>query len=147
MPSKKFSEYDLKSGNGAYNNSTDTFSYILITDTYASIDANAANPIIGSFTPATVGGNYTGKTAMTGVTWTRAGSVSKLIYDPITFAADPANPTDARCLLMVNDTSATDDALRVTDLTSDGTTAVDLADKTFSFTMNASGAVTVTTNA
>lgn len=144
--SKKFSEYDFKSGEGSYNNSTDTFSFLLITDTFASIDANIANPVIGDFTPATVGGNYAGKTALTGTVWSRAGAVSKLVYDQITFAANAGNPIDARCLLMINDTSATDDALRVTDLTTDGTTPVDLT-QGFTMTVNAAGAVTVTTNA
>lgn len=143
--SKKFSEYDLKSGNGEYNNSTNTFSFLLITNSFASINADAANPVIGDFTPATIGGNYTGKTALTGTTWTRSGSVSKLVYDPITFAADAANPVDALCLLMINDTSATDDALRVTDLTTDGTTPVNLT-QGFTMTVSAAGAVTVTTN-
>ena len=143
--SKKFSDYDLKSGKAAYNNSTDTFSWILITDTFASIDADAVNPVIGGFTAATIGGNYTGKTALTGSTWTRTAAVSTLDYDDITFAANASNPIDARCLLVINDTSATDDALRVTDLTTDGTTAVDLT-QGFTLTVNASGAVTVTTN-
>lgn len=144
--SKKFSEYDFKSGKGNYDNSADTFSFLLITDSFASIDANAANPVIGDFTPATVGGNYGGKTALTGTNWTRSGAVSKLVYAPITFAADGVNPVDAKCLLMINDTSATDDALRVTDLTTNGTTAVNLT-QGFTMTVNAAGAVTVTTNA
>ncbi len=143
---KKFAEYDLKSGNGAYNNSTDTFSWVLVTNTYVSIDANAATPNLASFTGATVGGNYAGKTALTGVTWSRTGAVSTLDFDDVTFAANAGNPTDACCLVIVNDTSVADDALRVTDLTTDGTTPVDLT-QGFTLTVNASGAVTVTTNA
>lgn len=143
---KKFSEYDFKSGEGDYKNSTDTFSWVLITDTYASIDADAVNAKLADFTAATVGGNYAGKTALTGVTWTRSGAVSTLDYDDITFAANASNPIDAKCLLIINDTSASDDALRVTDLTTDGTTAVDLT-QGFTLTVNAIGAVTVTTNA
>lgn len=144
--SKKFAEYDFKSGQGAYNNSTDTFSWILITDSYSSVDANSANPAIGSFTAATVGGNYAGKTALTGASWVRASAVSTMDFADVTFAANAGNPTDARCLLIINDTSATDDAFQVYDLTTDGTTAVDLT-QGFTFNFNASGAVTVTTNA
>jgi hypothetical protein len=144
--SKKFSDYDLKSGKAAYNNSTNTFSWILITDTFASVDANSVDPVIGDYTAATIGGNYAGKTALTSVTWVRAAAISTLDYDNITFAANASNPIDAKCLLVINDTSATDDALRVTDLTTDGTTAVDLT-QGFTLTVNASGAVTVTTNA
>ena len=143
---KKFSEYDFKSGKGDYNNSTDTFSWLLITDTYTSIDEDATNAKLADFTAATVGGNYAGKTALTNVTWTRSGAVSTLDYDDITFAANASNPIDAKCLLIINDTSAADDALRVTDLTTDGTTAVDLT-QGFTLTVNASGAITVTTNA
>lgn len=143
--SKKFSDYDLKSGKGTYNNSTDTFSWILVTDTFASINANDADPVIGDYIAASVGGNYAGKTGLTSVTWTRSGSVSTLDYDDITFAANASNPVNAKCLLVINDTSATDDALRVTDLTTDGSTAVDLT-QGFTLTVNASGAVTITTN-
>lgn len=143
---KTFAEYDKKAGEGAYNNSTDTFSWILVTNTYASVDANQATPNLAAFTAATVGGNYAGKTAVTGVTWTRSGAVSTLDYDDITFASNASNPTDACCLVVVNDTSAADDALRITDLTTDGTTPVDLT-QGFTLTVNASGAYTVTTNA
>lgn len=143
---KSFAEYDYKAGNGDYNNSTDTFSWILVTDTFASIDANQANPNLASFTAATVGGNYAGKTALTGVTWTRTGDTSTLDFDAVTFAANASNPTDARCLVIVNDTSASDDAFRVTDLTTDGTTAVNLT-QGFTFTPNASGAYELVSNA
>ena len=144
--SKVFSEYDKKAFEGAYNNATDTFSYVLITDDYSSIDANAAAPNLASFTQATIGGNYAGKTALTGTTWTRTGNVSSSTYDQITFAADAGNPTDAKCLLMINDTSATDDAWRVVDLTLDGTTAVDLT-QGLTVSANAAGATTITSNA
>ena len=142
--SKKVSEYDLKSGDGAYNNSADTFSWLLVTDTFASIDANTALNA-ASFTAATIGGNYAGKTALTTVTWTRAANVSTLDYDDVTFAADGANPVDAKCLVILNDTSAADDAFKIVDLTTDGTTAVDLT-QGFTMTINASGSGTITTN-
>lgn len=143
---KAFAEYDKKLGEKEYDNSTDTFSWVLITDDYASIDANMVNPTLASFTQATVGGNYAGKTALTGSSWTRSGAVSTIDFDDITFAADASNPTDAKCLLIINDTDADDDAFRVTDLTTDGTTAVDLT-QGFTFTFNAAGTHTLTTNA
>ena len=142
--SKKVSEYDLKSGDGAYNNSSDTFAWLLVTDTYASIDEDTALNA-ASFTAATIGGNYAGKTALTTVTWTRAANVSTLDYDDVTFAADGANPVDAKCLVILNDTSAADDAFKIVDLTTDGTTAVDLT-QGFTMTINASGSGTITTN-
>lgn len=143
--SKKVSEYDLKSGDGAYNNSSDTFAYLLVTNTFASIDANTALNA-ASFTGATVGGNYAGKTALAGVTWTRAANVSTLDFNDISIAADGSNPTDAKCLVILNDTSAADDAFKIVDLTTDGTTAVDLTAGDFTYTVNASGSATVTTN-
>ncbi len=143
--SKKVSEYDLKSGDGAYNNSSDTFAYLLVTNTYASIDANTALNA-ASFTGATVGGNYAGKTALTGVTWTRSANVSTLDFNDISIAANAGNPTDAKCLVILNDTSAADDAFKIVDLTTDGTTAVDLTAGDFTYTVNASGSATVTTN-
>jgi hypothetical protein len=144
--SKKVSEYDFKSGAGAYSNSTDTFAYLLVTNTYASIDANTALNA-ASFTGATVGGNYAGKTALAGVTWTRAANVSTLDFDNISITANAGNPTDAKCLVILNDTSAADDAFKIVDLTTDGTTAVDLTAGDFTYTVNASGSATVTTNA
>ena len=144
--SKKFSEYDFKSGEGDYKNSTDSFIWALVTDAFASIDADAANPVVADYTPATIGGNYAGPTALAGVTWLRSAAVSTLDYNDITFAANASNPIDAKCLLVINGTSPSGDALRVTDLTTDGTTAVDLT-QGFTLTVNASGAVTVTTNA
>ena len=144
--SKKVSEYDLKSGGGAYNNSSDTFAYLLVTNTYASIDEDTALNA-ASFTGATVGGNYAGKTALTTVTWTRAANVSTFNFDDISILADPSNPTDAKCLVILNDTSAADDAMKIVDLTTDGTTAVDLTAGDFTYTVNASGSATVTTNA
>ena len=144
--SKKVSEYDFKSGEGAYNNSSDTFAYLLVTNTYASIDANTALNA-ASFTGATVGGNYAGKTALTGVTWTRAANVSTLDFiNGISITANGSNPTDAKCLVILNDTSAADDAFKIVDLTTDGTTAVDLTAGDFTYTVNASGSATVTTN-
>ena len=143
--SKKVSEYDFRAGRGDYDNTADTFAWVLVTNAYASIDADTVLNL-ASFTQATIGGNYAGKTALANVTWSRAANVSTLDYDNVTFAADAANPTDARCLVILNDTSAADDALKIIDLTTDGTTAVDLT-QGFTYTVNANGSVTVTTNA
>ncbi len=142
--SKNVAEYDLRSGDGAYNNSADAFAFLLVTNTFASLDANTVLNA-ASFTGATIGGNYAGKTALAGVTWTRAANVSKLDYTDITFAADGANPIDAKCLAILNDTSAADDCLKIVDLTTDGTTAVDTT-QGFTLTVNAAGAFTITAN-
>lgn len=143
--SKKVAEYDFRSGRGDYNNATDTFSWLLVTDTYASIDANTVLNA-ASFTAVTPAGEYAGKTAVTGRTWTRTAAVSTLNFDDISFAANPANPVTARCLVILNDTSANDDAVKIVDLTTDGSTAVDLT-QGFTYTVNAGGSFTVTANA
>ena len=143
--SKKFSAYEKNSGLGAFNNSTNTFSYALITDDFASVDANAATAVLADFDQVASAGNYVACASLTGVTWTQAGASNTLSANAITFAADPANPTGARCLLIYNNTSASDQALMVVDLTADGTTAVDT---TLGFTANIpSGLTTITVNA
>ena len=131
---------------GDYNGSTDTFSWVLVTNTYASIDANAASLALADLTAVAAGGNYAGKTALTGVTVTQSGAVATVDYDDITFASNGSNPTTATCLVIVNDTSVADDVIKVTDLTTDGTTPVDLT-QGFTFTVNASGSFTYTANA
>ena len=143
--SKKVAEYDFKSGGGSYNNSSDTFSWVLVTDAFGDIDEETALNL-ASFTQATIGGNYAGKTALTNVSWSRTGSVSTLTYDNISFSADASNPTDAKCIVIINDTSSSDDAFKITDITTDGSTAVDLTSG-FTLNVNASGSATVTTNA
>jgi len=142
--SKKVAEYDFQSGLGTYNNSTNTFAWLLVTNTYASLDANTVLNA-ASVTGATIGGNYAGKTSLASVTWSRAGAVSTLDFADITFAADASNPIDAKCLVIMNDTIAGDPLLKIVDLTTDGTTAVDLT-QGFTYTVNAAGSVTVTTN-
>ena len=144
--SKKVSEYDLKSGDGAYNNSSDTFAYLLVTNTYASIDADTALNA-ASFTGATVGGNYAGKTSLANVTWTRLTNVSTFNFDDIPILSNAGNPTDAKCLVILNDTSAADDAMKIVDLTTDGSTPVDLTAGDFTYTVAVAGSATVTTNA
>lgn len=137
-------EYDFQAYNGRYNHSSDAFAYLLVTNAYGDINANTALNA-ASFTPATVGGNYTGKTALTNVTWVRSGAVSTLDADNISVAANAGNPTDAKCLVVLNDTSAADDCYQVFDLTADGAAAVDLRNG-FTFNFNSSGATAVTTN-
>lgn len=143
--SKAFGAYGYKLGTQSYNNSTDTFSYVFVTDTYASIDTTAVDPNLASYTQVPASGNYTGVTNLAGVTWVQAGEVSTLDYNDITIASDGANPTTVRCMLIINDTSAGDDAVRVVDITTDGTTPVDLT-QGYTHTVNASGALQIDVN-
>lgn len=143
--SKLVAEYDYQSGLGTYNNSTDTFAWLLVTNTYASLDANTVLNA-ASVTGATVGGNYAGKTALSSVTWARSSAVTTLDAANVTFAANASNPTDACCMVIMNDTATNDPLLKIIDLTTDGSTPVDLT-QGFTITFNASGLYTVTANA
>lgn len=143
--SKKFAAYENAKGDGDYNNSADTFAFSFITETFAAVDANALSASLGDFTAVASSGNYVAGTAIANTTWTQVGDTSTLDGDGITFAADPANPTTARCMVIYNDTSVGDSAFVVVDLTTDGSTPVDT---TQGFTANIpNGIATVQANA
>lgn len=143
--SKLAQEYPLQAGNGAYNNSTDTFRIFFCSDTYAAIDATQA-PFNLSNVTQVGGGNFPlAGIALTNVTWTRTGAVSKLDYDNlVTIAKNASNPTTIRTAVIVNDTSLNDDIYKVVDLTADGSTPIDVINNDFDYSVNASGSVTAT---
>lgn len=143
--SKLAQEYPLQAGNGAYNNSTDTFRIFFCSDTYAAIDATQA-PFNLSDVTQVGGGNFpiTG-IVLTNVTWTRTGAVSTLDYDNLTtIVKNASNPTTIRTAVIVNDTSLNDDIYKVVDLTADGSTPIDVINNDFDYSVNASGSVTAT---
>lgn len=107
---------------GDYDVTADTLAWGFVTDTFASIDANAASLSLADLTTVASSGNYTLGEALTTVTWVQAGNVVTLDCDDLAVAADPANPAAVTCLVIYNDTSAADDVMFVVDLTSDGTT-------------------------
>lgn len=133
----------LNLGQGDYNLTTDTLSWVLVTNPFAAIDADATTSNLSSLTQVASGGNYAGVTNLTGVQFTQSGNEVTLDYDDVTFGSNASNPTTATCLVVFNNTSAADDLLKVTDLTVDGTTPVDLT-QGFNFAINASGSITFT---
>ena len=143
--SKLAQEYPLQAGNGAYNNSTDVFRIFFCSNTYSAVDATQVAFNLSKVTQVG-GGNFPiSGIVLTGVTWTRSGAVSTLDYDNlVTIAKDPANPTTIRTAVIVNDTSTSDDIYKVVDLTADGTTAIDVVNNDFDYTVNASGSMTGT---
>lgn len=143
--SKLAHEYPLRAGDGEYENSTDTFKIYFCSDTYASIDENAS-PLNLSGVTQVGGGNFPiGGVTLTSVTWTRSGAVSTLDYaDLTTIAKNASNPAAIRTAVIVNDTSTSDDIYKVVDLTSDGTTAIDVVNNDFDYSVNASGSITGT---
>ena len=143
--SKKMSEYDYQSGLGAYNNNTDVFKCVQITEVYSLIDENSSNIGIANFTKVSSAGNYVQDSTLANSAWTRAGAVSKLNYDDFSYAGDGSNPTTGKTWACYNDTSANKDVFKLVDMTTDdGTTP---ADTTLGFngTINAGGSGTVKT--
>lgn len=145
--SKLAQEYPLQAGKGVYNNSSDTFRLFFCSDTYASIDASQA-PLNLSDVTQVGGGNFPiAGIVLTGVTWTRSGAVSKLDYDDLsTILKNASNPSNIRTAVIVNDTSASDDIYKITDLTADGPTAtpIDVVANDFDYAVNAGGSITGT---
>lgn len=144
--SKKMSQYDTNAYTGIYNHTTDTFKYVFITETYSAIDENATSIGIANFTKVASSGNYVQDADLQNVTWTRAGSVTSLNFDNVSFAGDPANPTTAKTLAIYNDTSPNKDVFKLVDMTVDN--GVTPADTTlfFNWTVNAGGSGTTNTN-
>jgi len=144
--SKKTSEYDYQAGLGAYNNSTDVFKWVMLTDSYTVIDATAAAIGIASYTKVASAGNYVQDTTLASKTWVKSGAVSTLDYADFSFAADGANPITGKTIAVYNDTHASKHVFKFIDITADGGTTA--ADTTLglNFTVNASGAGTITTS-
>ena len=143
--SKQAEEYPLQAGKGAYDNSTNTFRIAFVSDTFVAIDATAS-PFNLSDVTVVSGGNFpVTATQLTTVTWTRTGAVSKLDYDDLaTIVKNASNPVTIRCAVIFNDTSTSDDIYKVVDLTSDGSTPIDVINNDFDYAVNASGSVTGT---
>lgn len=144
--SKKTSEYDYQAGLGAYNNSTDVFKWVILTDSYSVIDATAAAIGIANYTKVASAGLYVQDTTLASKTWTKSGAVSTLDYADFSFAADGSNPTTGKTIAVYNDTHASKHVFKFIDLTTDGGTTP--ADTTLglNFTVNASGSGTITTS-
>lgn len=143
--SKNMSEYDFRSGRGEHNNAADTFRYVFVTEQFSAVDANTTAASLSDFTQVASSGNYTANSDLVNPSWARAGNVSTLGFDDFSIAADQANPTTALSMIIYNSTSANDTVRKIIDLTTDGSTAVDMT-QGYTHQFNASGSATVTTN-
>jgi len=144
---KTFNDYPFKAGKKQYDNVNDSFKYALITDTYASVDIDITDPVLTSFTESAGGGNYTsGGNALAGVAWTRASTITKLDFTDISLLKNASNPITAKVMLIDNFTAG-DDCYFAIDLTSDGSTAIDLVNNDLTVTFNANGLVNITVTA
>tara|TARA_R110000850_G_scaffold202489_2_gene328453 strand:+ start:1033 stop:1485 length:453 start_codon:yes stop_codon:yes gene_type:complete len=145
--SKKVSEYDRRSGIGVYNNSTDVFKQVFVTEVYSAIDANALSLGIADLTKVASAGNYVQDKTLANSVWSRTGAVSTLDYDNDSYTADPSNPVTGKTWVCYNDTSPNKDIFKLVDMTLDnGVTAADTT-QGFNLAVNVGGSGKVTTNA
>jgi hypothetical protein len=143
---KTFEYYPYNAGLAQYNNTTNSFKYAFITDTYAATDIATVDPTLASFTEVAAGGNYSaGGNALAGNAWTIAAGVTKLDFTDISLSKAASSPTTAKTLLIINST-VTNDCYHAIDLTSDGTTAIDLVNNDLTVTFNVAGTVNIAVN-
>jgi len=140
------SEYDFQSGLGTYNNNTDVFKWVQITEVYSSIDENASSIGIANFTKVTSAGLYVQDSTLANSAWTRSGAVSKLDYDDFSYAGDSSNPVNGKTWACYNDTSPNKDVYKLVDMTTDNGTTPANTTLGFNGNINAGGSGTVTTN-
>lgn len=141
-----FNDVTKKLGDGSYTLASDTLEFYFITETASAIDLNVSNPVLGSFTQVASAGNYTAPFTGASVTWTRSTVTSTYDAADLSLLKNASNPSTVKTLIAV-DATATDAVLCAWDMTTDnGTTAPDLVNNDFTFTVNASGILTVVKN-
>lgn len=123
---KLASAYTFNLGTKKYDAAADGYAYYFVTDAFAAINANAPSLALADFTLVASSGNYTQGTALSGVTYTQTTDKSELKASNFSFLADAANPTTARCMIIVNTTSPLSDVVSIVDLTTNGTTQADM---------------------
>lgn len=140
---KLFNEFVLKERQGDYAEG-DTWKLAFISETFASVSDDLSSPTLSSVT-VTNGGNVAASYTLANVAYTRTTNVIKYDADDIgTISKDASNPSDVRCAVIYNDTSASDDLVQIFDMTADGSTALDLTNNDFAFTFGAGGINTAT---
>ena len=133
-----FNDYVLKSRKGLYSVTDDLF-IAFVSDTIASIDFDATNPKLTDVTVVS-GGNVAASYALANPTITRVSGDVPLKADNIAkILKDALNPDDIRCLVVYNGTSVDDDLIQAHDLTTDGTTPIDIDTQDFQFTFGVAG--------
>ena len=141
--SKLFNEYVLKERKGTYAEA-DVWTLAFVSNTYASVSADLANPNLASVT-VTSGGNVAASYNLASAAYTRTTNVIKFDATDIgTITKNASNPADVRCAVVYNNTSAADDLVQIFDMTTDGTTALDLVNNDFTFSFGAGGINTAT---
>ena len=141
--SKIFNEYVLKERQGDYAEGN-VWRLAFISNTYASVSDDLGTPTISSVT-VTSGGNVAASYLLASVAYTRSTNVIKFDATDIgQILKNASNPADLKCAVIYNDTSAADDLVLIFDMTSDGSTSLDLINNDFTFTFGAGGINTAT---
>lgn len=139
---KYFRDFILKNNRGDYAVG-DTWTLAFISDQYSTVNADATNPVLADVTVVS-GGNVAAAYNLASFTITRA--TTTITFDAADIGQilkDAGNPSP-RCAVIYNNTSASDDLVQVYDLTTDGTTALDLVNNDFTFSFGAGGILTAT---
>lgn len=140
---KIFRDFVLKVNEGQYAEA-DTWSLAFVSDTFASVSADTVDPQLSTVT-VTSGGNVSASYNLANFAITRSTNTVTFDADDITsITKSGTNPSDVRCAVVYNNTSTNDDLVCIFDLTSDGSTALDLANNDLAFTFGASGIITAT---
>tara|TARA_R110002049_G_scaffold101556_9_gene246485 strand:+ start:3345 stop:3788 length:444 start_codon:yes stop_codon:yes gene_type:complete len=133
-----FNDYVLKERKQTYA-ITDDYFLAFISNAIGTIDFDAVDPVLADLT-VTSGGNVTASYALASPTFSRVGGVVKFdVTDIAKILKDAGNPADVRCCVIYNGTSVGDDLIQVHDLTTDGTTPIDIVTQDFTFAFGADG--------
>lgn len=140
--SKIFNDFALKLAKKTYDlaSGSDAFAISFVADTYASVDADSTNPNISGFTPLS-GGNFIAATTLVSTAITRTGANLKFDFDDlVTIAKNASNPATIKVALIKH--TATGDLYKAVDLTSDGSTSIDVINNDFDYAVAAAGSFT-----
>tara|TARA_R110002072_G_scaffold297148_1_gene469652 strand:+ start:296 stop:739 length:444 start_codon:yes stop_codon:yes gene_type:complete len=133
-----FNDYVLKERKQAYA-ITDSYALAFISDAIGIVDFDATDPVLADLT-VTSGGNVATSYALASPTFSRVGGAVKFdVTDIAKILKDAGNPTDIRCCVVYNETSVGNDLVQVHDLTTDGTTPIDIVTQDFTFAFGAAG--------
>jgi len=141
--SKIFNEFVLQERKGTYAEA-DAWRLAFISNTYASVSADLATPTISSVT-VTSGGNVAASYLLASAAYTRATNVIKFdATDVAQILKNASNPADLKCAVIYNDTAVGDPLVQIYDMTTDGSTSLDLVANDFTFSFGAGGLNTAT---
>ena len=139
---KAFNDAVLKSKKGVYAEAN-VWEIVFLSDTYASVNTDLTNPTSASFTPVS-GGNVAASYTLGSIVIDRTANVIKFDAADIPKILKSANnPATVKTALLRNAT-VTNDAIQVWDMTTDGTTPLDLVNNDFTFSFGVGGINTVT---